>query len=173
MQRALTGSRSRQLLLCRCTRRCTRPNTLSAATTLRFQRWGPVAPRELTFTYNLVRAGSNFKFVYLGRPDGLRAALDQGGLAALPGAQLEMVECDALSFRGWLAGLDRCRADNVRVPQRVTPGGLLIRDREASRYRSALFAEPIPRAGLEEIRALVSDKDGALMQAAAACCACV
>lgn len=104
----------------------------------RFQRWGPTAPSDLTFTYNLVRAGSDIKLYYLGKQDALRKLVyEQSGLVNLPGAVYRSVECDVLGSRGWLAGSGwdplECKSANVAVPQRVTPNGLLMKDREASK----------------------------------------
>lgn len=126
----------------------------------RFQRWAPSAPAELTFTYNLVRAGSDIKLYYLGKAAALQQLMQQhSGLLAYPGAVYRAVECDVLGSRGWLAGSGwaplACRIDNVEVPQRVTPGGVLMKDREASKYRSAIFTKPIPREGLQEIIGLL------------------
>ena len=52
----------------------------------RCQRWGPQAPPELTFTYNLVRAGSDIKLYYLGHEQQLKKMVDESGLASYPGA---------------------------------------------------------------------------------------
>lgn len=51
-----------------------------------------MAPRELTFTYNLVRGSSEIKLYYLGRDSELKKLiLEQSGLASLPGAQYRSV----------------------------------------------------------------------------------
>lgn len=112
--------------------------SLSPVASCRFQRWAPTAPAELTFTYNLVRAGSDIKLYYLGRATALQQLMQQhSGLLAFPGAVYRAVECDVLGSRGWLAGSGwaplACRSDNVEVLQRVTPGGVLMKDREASK----------------------------------------
>jgi hypothetical protein len=104
----------------------------------RFQRWAPTAPAELTFTYNLVRAGSDIKLYYLGRAADLQQLMyHQSGMLAFPGAVYRAVECDVLGSRGWLAGSGwkplSCRSDNVEVPQRAEPGSVLMKDREASK----------------------------------------
>jgi len=70
------------------------------------------------------------------------------------------VECDVLGSRGWLAGQGtkalECKSHNVEVQQRVQPSGPLLQDREASKYKSALFNSPIPLQGLEEIKGLLA-----------------
>eukprot|EP00775_Hariotina_reticulata_P011298 gene11298-11448_t len=126
----------------------------------RFQRWAPRSPRELTFTYNLVRGSSEIKLYYLGKARDLRSlTFNQSGLVSLPGAQFRTIECDVLGSRGWLAGQGTkplvCKSYNVAVQQRVRPRGLLLKDREASKYKSALFNAPIPLQGLEEIKRLL------------------
>lgn len=52
----------------------------------RFQQWAPLAPAELTATYNLVRAGSDIKLYYLGHKEKLKELIDQSGLPSYPGA---------------------------------------------------------------------------------------
>ncbi|KAF8067329.1 FOX1 [Scenedesmus sp. PABB004] len=124
----------------------------------RFQRWAPGADRRLTLTFNVVRAGSDIKLYWLGDKAELRRLINASGLAALPGADYVDIECDVLGSRGWLVGSGwaplRCPADNVAVPARA-PGGPLMRVREASKYKSAIFNRLIPRTGLAEIVALV------------------
>jgi hypothetical protein len=106
----------------------------------RFQRWAPRAPPELTFTLNMVRGGCHLKLYHLGSAPQLAALVAASGLAALPGASYRAVECDTLGSRGWLAtrgaggtGDPFCSSDNVAVPLRAEPGGLLMQDREAAK----------------------------------------
>lgn len=69
------------------------------------------------------------------------------------------IECSSLGSRGWLAGSGWsplvCQDNNLALPQTVYPNSPLLKDREASKYRSAVFKQLIPRKGLQAIVDLV------------------